>query len=225
MAANYDKLSPKGEEQSAILGNYLAEKNIRFDHTFVGTLSRQKKTLEIVSDCFKQQTIEIASPNILTSLNEHQGPRAMKLSYEKLLKEDKFVQENFPAADEDMGRAKKKLMIVFKYFMEKWVNGEFVVDHPEVEPWDVFRKRVKEGLATILEKTPPKSTVGVFTSGGVISAITAEALGLNSESKVADLNYAVRNTSVSKFLYSNGELNMLSFNEVPHLEEGMITFV
>jgi len=225
MAANYDKLSPKGEEQSAILGNYLVEKNIRFDHIFVGTLERQKKTLEIVSECFKQKAIETASPNILTSLNEHKGPKAMKLSYEKLLEEDNFVKENFPKPDEDLTQSKKKLMIVFKYFMEKWVNGEIVVDHPEVEPWAIFRKRVKEGLTDILEKTPPKSTVGVFTSGGVISAITAEALGLNSETKVADLNYAVRNTSVSKFLYSDGAFNMLSFNEVPHLEEGMITFV
>ncbi|MFT5386039.1 MAG: hypothetical protein ACI81W_003451, partial [Saprospiraceae bacterium] len=45
------------------------------------------------------------------------------------------------------------------------------------------------------------------------------------QTKVAELNYAVRNTSVSRFLYSNGEFNLLSFNEVPHLEEEMITFV
>lgn len=225
MAANYDKLSPKGETQSEILGKYLANKNIVFDQTFVGTLRRQKQTLDIVSACFKEKAIELLNPEILDLLNEHHGPRALKHSYEQLLKEDQQVKQWFQETQDDPTLMGKRTMTIFNYFMKKWVNGEIVVNHPEVESWDHFRRRVKTGLAIILEKTGPKTTVGVFTSGGVISAITAEALGLEDQTKVAELNYAVRNTSVSRFLYSNGEFNLLSFNEVPHLEEEMITFV
>ncbi|MFT5762844.1 MAG: broad specificity phosphatase PhoE, partial [Saprospiraceae bacterium] len=145
--------------------------------------------------------------------------------YEQLLKEDQQVKQWFQETQDDPTLMGKRTMTIFNYFMKKWVNGEIVVNHPEVESWDHFRRRVKTGLAIILEKTGPKTTVGVFTSGGVISAITAEALGLEDQTKVAELNYAVRNTSVSRFLYSNGEFNLLSFNEVPHLEEEMITFV
>jgi hypothetical protein len=48
---------------------------------------------------------------------------------------------------------------------------------------------------------------------------------LNDEIKIADLNFSVRNTSYSTLLYSNDEINLLSFNELPHLKEDMITFV
>jgi broad specificity phosphatase PhoE len=225
MAANYDKLSPKGEAQSAILGKHLVDKNIVFDQTYVGTLKRQKETLDIVSTCFNDNATGFLNPEVSALLNEHHGPRALKHSYEQLLKEDSQVQQWFQETQEDPTLTGKKTMTLFKYFMQKWVNGEIVVDHPEVESWDNFRKRVRKGLEIILEKTVQKSTVGIFTSGGVISAITAEALGLKDEGKVADLNNAVRNTSVSRFLYSNGTLNLLSFNEVPHLEKEMITFV
>ncbi len=225
MTANYDKLSSNGETQSAILGNYLAEKGNHFDQTFVGSLVRQKETFDIVAAAYQEKGLDIPKPEILAALNEHTGPKALKLSYEKLLKEDKKVKEMFPTAEEDLAVAKKKLMLIFKYFMKKWVTGQFTVDHPEVEPWDQFRKRVKTGLDIILEKTKSNSKVAVFTSGGVISAITAESMGLKDETVIADLNYSVRNTSITKFYYSNGEFNLLSFNEVPHLEGEMITFV
>ena len=68
-------------------------------------------------------------------------------------------------------------------------------------------------------------TVAAFTSGGTISAITAECLGLSSEKKVADLNFAIRNTAWTTFLYSAEKFNLLTFNELPHLKKEMITFV
>ena len=64
-----------------------------------------------------------------------------------------------------------------------------------------------------------------FSSGGTISSIIGEVLQLNDEIKIADLNFSVRNTSYSTLLYSNDEINLLSFNELPHLKEDMITFV
>jgi len=223
MSENYDQLSPKGEKQSAILGHHLAKKKISFDHLFVGALVRQKHTLEIVTNSYKEKDAHLPVPEISALLNEHKGPTALKLSYDKLLQEDKQVQEWVAQIEATPSLKHKNTMLFFKYFMNKWVNGN--IDVPEVESWDQFRKRIKEGLATILEKTAPKSKIGVFTSGGVIAAITAEILGIQDETKVADLNYAVRNTSISKILYSKSELSLLSFNEVPHLEKEMITFV
>ena len=67
--------------------------------------------------------------------------------------------------------------------------------------------------------------MGVFTSGGTISSITAESLNINDELKIADLNFSIRNTSFTTFLYSKEAFNLLSFNELPHLEKDMITFV
>lgn len=223
MAENYDQLSPKGEKQSAELGDYLAKKNIRFDHTFVGDLVRQQHTLEIFTSRFAEMDIPMPTPEISPLLNEHKGPKALKLSYEKLVKEDEQIQEWLRQIQEDASLKPKNTMLLFKHFMNQWVNGNIEV--PGVEPWDQFRARIKRSLEKVLAKAAPKRKVGVFTSGGVIAAITAEVLGIPTESKVADLNYAIRNTSISKILYSKGSLNLLSFNEVPHLEPEMITFV
>ncbi len=49
LADNYDQLSSHGEKQSFELGKYLVEKDFQFDKIFVGPLSRQKKTFEIVA--------------------------------------------------------------------------------------------------------------------------------------------------------------------------------
>jgi len=80
-------------------------------------------------------------------------------------------------------------------------------------------------LKQILESTDKGETIGTFTSGGTISAITAEALGIKEERKVATMNFSVRNTSFTSFFFSQNNFNLLSFNELPHLEKEMITFV
>jgi len=89
----------------------------------------------------------------------------------------------------------------------------------------LFRKNVREALATILERTGKSTTSAAFTSGGTISSITAEALQLKNEERVAMLNYSMRNTAFSTFLSSSNQFNLLSFNELPHLKKEMITFV
>lgn len=225
MSDNYDKLSPKGETQSTILGKYLATKNIHFDQTFVGTLSRQKKTLDLVHAVFQEKNTSHSTPSILKNLNEHSGPKALRASYEQLITEDEWVRQLHEQAEGNPKLLRQNTMIVFKHFMHRWVVGDFASINSEIEPWSEFRTRVRNALQTILDHTNKGERIGVFTSGGVIAAMTAEALGLTEEPKVADLNYAVRNTSISKFLFSKGTLNLLSFNEVPHLEKEMITFV
>jgi hypothetical protein len=65
----------------------------------------------------------------------------------------------------------------------------------------------------------------VFTSGGTISSISAESLKISDEKKIAGLNFSIRNTSFTSFLFSKNQFNLLSFNELPHLEKEMITFV
>ena len=107
--------------------------------------------------------------------------------------------------------------------MEEWAAG--YIEVPEVESWATFRKNVKIGLAQVLAKTDRGETIGAFTSGGTISAITAEALAIKEEQTIAKMNFSVRNTSFTSFLFSQNNFNLLSFNELPHLEKEMITFV
>jgi broad specificity phosphatase PhoE len=104
-----------------------------------------------------------------------------------------------------------------------WAKDKIFVNG--VIPWKDFRNNVKKGLTIILKNTKNNQKIGVFTSGGTISSITAESLNINDELKIADLNFSIRNTSFTTFLYSKETFNLLSFNELPHLEKDMITFV
>jgi broad specificity phosphatase PhoE len=114
-------------------------------------------------------------------------------------------------------------MLGFKYFFYKWVENEISV--AGVIPWKEFRINSVNGLNSILKNTEKGETIGVFTSGGTISSMVSEVLKITNEIKVADLNFSLRNTSFSSLLFSNNETSLLSFNELPHLEGEMITFV
>jgi broad specificity phosphatase PhoE len=114
-------------------------------------------------------------------------------------------------------------MLGFKYFLHKWINKEITVNG--IIPWDSFRSNVKNTLKTIFNQTKKSEQIAIFSSGGTISSIVGESLEISKESIIADLNFSVRNTSFSTFFYSNNEFNLMSFNELPHLKEDMVTFV
>ena len=223
LADNYDQLSTHGEKQSEELGKYLVKKGFHFDKIFVGPLSRQKKTFEIVADVFSKNNLEIPKPIFIKGLREHSGTEAMHFAIPRLKESVPYVKELLDGITKNPSLKKRNMLLAFQYFMEKW--SEDKIDVPEVETWNVFRKNVRNGLYKILEKTGRGETIGAFTSGGTISSIAGESLGIKDEKRIVAMNFSVRNTSFTSFLFSKNKFNLLSFNELPHLEKEMITFI
>ncbi len=58
----------------------------------------------------------------------------------------------------------------------------------------------------------------VFTSGGPIGAIVQRAVNAPPVSGI-DINWRVRNSSITEFLFSSGRMTLDMFNATPHLEE------
>jgi broad specificity phosphatase PhoE len=114
-------------------------------------------------------------------------------------------------------------MLGFKYFFHKWVNNEIIVEG--IIPWKEFRKNSINALNQIKSEIKKGEKIAVFSSGGTISSMIGEVLEIKKEIAIANLNFSVRNTSFSKLLYSDKETNLLTFNELPHLKDEMITFV
>jgi len=222
-ADNYDVLSKKGELQALELGKYLVKKKYLFDKIYVGSLQRQQHTYEIVSEVFKKNKLEIPNPIILKGLNEHQATEAMKIEMPKMIISDPLIKKLWNEIELYPEKKKVNLMLGFKYFLNLWAKDKIFVNG--VISWKDFRNNVKKGLTIILKNTKNNQKIGVFTSGGTISSITAESLNINDELKIVDLNFSIRNTSFTTFLYSKETFNLLSFNELPHLEKDMITFV
>ncbi len=223
MADDYDKLSPHGEKQSVELGRYLVERGRHFDKIFVGPLKRQQHTYQIVADIYAKHKKEIPKPIIIEGLKEHAGTEAMKAAMPELMQNHPKVQAWLEEVKVNPRLKRRNNLLAFQYFMEEWAEGKI---NPEgVEPWSVFREIVRGGLNTVLENTGKGERVGVFSSGGTISAIAAESLKIEDERRVLAMNFSIRNTSFSTFFYSKNQLNLLSLNEIPHLTDKMITFV
>ena len=222
-AANYDQLSEKGIEQSAILGKHLVDKGFQFDRVYVGTLERQKHTFEIVKEIYEKNNKTFPKPIYLEALREHQGPKASTLALEKLKETVPQVKQWMDEIEANPALTHRNRILYFQYFMNEWTSGNIEID--EVQSWKKFRDVVRAGLKQILNQTQKGENIAAFTSGGTISSIVAESLNMQDEYQIATLNFSIRNTSYSSFLYSNKQFNLLSVNELPHLEGEMVTFV
>lgn len=222
-AVNYDVLSPKGEQQSLLLGEYLVKKDIKFDKVYSGPLVRQKHTQEIIRQEYIRNNMNFPELNIIHGMKEHLASETLKECLPDILKRYPQLAKWQQEIEEDPTLRRRNGLLSFEFFMTHWGKGNIVVDG--IESWKEFRADVKVGLEQILEETGRGETVAVFTSGGTISSVVGESLQMEKEERVATLNLSVRNTSFTSFQYSNDKFNMLAFNELPHLVDEMITFV
>jgi broad specificity phosphatase PhoE len=108
---------------------------------------------------------------------------------------------------------------MFEVAMAKWIcepseNG--------CEGFRAFRERVVRGLRAIQEG-PANRRVVLFTSGGPIGILVQTALGA-PDASFAEVNWRVRNCSITEFVFSRDRLSLDSFNAIPHLDAGLHTF-
>ncbi len=223
LSDNYDQLSPLGEQQAAQLGKHLVRKKVNFDRVYVGPLQRQKHSFEIVATSYAEQGLAFPKAISLEGLREHVGPRAMRLALPQLIEKYPQIQTWFTEIKNNPQLKSRNNLLAFQYFMNEWVTGNIEVE--KVQSWAMFRSVVSNSLKEMLTQTGKGETIAAFTSGGTIAAITAEALGIADETRVAAMNFSIRNTSFSRFFFSKNQFNLMSFNELPHLEKEMITFV
>ncbi|MEM8906737.1 MAG: histidine phosphatase family protein [Bacteroidota bacterium] len=223
LAKNYDELSSHGEQQAEQLGNYLLQNDFQFDQLYVGPLVRQQKTLEIVGEVYAREGRSLGDPITLAALKEHHGPRAMRMAYDELVQTDEVLKAWEAKIQAQPEQIKRYRLLMFQHFMHYWVQGQIVV--PGVESWATFRKEVRAAVQHILAQTGKGQTIALFTSGGTIAAIVAEALEMQEETKIAAMNFAIRNTAMTQFWYSKEQFTLHSFNELAHLPAEMETFV
>ena len=80
-----------------------------------------------------------------------------------------------------------------------------------------LRDRVRAGLRRIQEG-PADRRVVLFTSGGPIGILVQLALNA-PERSFLDVNWRVRNCSITEFVFSRERFTLDSFNAIPHLED------
>ena len=153
----------------------------------------------------------------MPELNEYDAESVLKhFSPQVAARDPEFrllVEASECSADLDRNRRFQKM---FEALMNRWLTGE--LDSPEVESWRTFRSRVERGLRRITSGRTAKSgrRVAAFTSGGPIGV--AVQIAVNAPERTGlEVNWRVRNCSLTEFVFNGERLSLDAFNSTPHL--------
>lgn len=218
MAENYDKLSPLGEAQAALLGDYWASHKIIFDRACIGPRLRHKETAQFVSAAYAKAAINFPELQMLPEFDEYRAEDVVRLSLPALLETDESIRALHAAFQSapDPHAQRSTFQNLFAAIIGTWVRGEI---HPaNVEPWPDFCSRVNSGLTTFLAPGARGERVAIFSSGGPIAVAMQRALNLSSD-KTLEVSWMSRNCSWSEFLYSAARFTLSSFNVHAHLDD------
>ena len=222
---NYDKLSPLGEAQARLLGEYWAQRKIVFDRICVGPRERQKDTVKLVSDAYRGAGLAFPEPLLLPEFDEYPGEEVLKRGLPQLLESDQAVWDlhaAFQSSTTDV-ELRASFQRLYEAIVGDWVRGGLHL--PGVETWQQFSARVNSGLTKFLSDGARGERVAIFTSGGPIAIGMQRALHLTAEDTL-QMTWMSRNASWSEFFYSGGErFTLSSFNCYAHIEDpAMLTY-
>ena len=202
-AESYDKLSPNGELQSKLLGQYLDKILKEAPYVVAGSMQRHQQTAKIsLNECFPEA--EIITDGSWNEFNHQQ----VFEQYDERFKQPHLLKEE--VAKFESPRA--YLAEIFEGAIERWTGGDF--HHEYEESWPQFKSRVETALVNLCEhlaQTKPRYAV-IYTSGGVISVVAGKLLEL-SVNRTFALNWAIANTSLTTLRLVGTEPQLLSLNE------------
>jgi broad specificity phosphatase PhoE len=218
LAADYDRLSPLGEEQARLLGEYWADRGVEFDRIFSGPRVRQKDTAKIARAAYGRTDVEFPEPTVMDEFDEYEGERVLRASLPQLAESDSFVRELHDAflASPNPGEQRRNFQKLFEAVIGKWVDGEIVVQG--VESWPEFSARVHRGLSKVVSGAGSNEQVAIFSSGGPIAVAMQRALNLSPRDTLRT-SWMSRNCSYSEFLFSADRFTLSTFNAFPYLRE------
>jgi broad specificity phosphatase PhoE len=213
-----DRLSPLGEEQARTLAGYWIRQGVNFDEVYSGALVRQRRTAEIVEECFIQSGLEWPQLQTTPELNEYDSIGIINNLIPSLAQRDAAFRALAEAFEQnrDAPDRNKHFQRMFEAVTSAWLGGEFEAEG--VEPWRSFQSRVRAAIKRITSAEGSGRRVAVFTSGGVIGLAVQNVLNA-PEPSALEINWRVRNCSLTEFTFSRDRISLDSFNTTPHLDD------
>lgn len=185
-----DRLTSLGEQQARALGDYWRARGVGFDEVHTGTLQRHIRTAELAGFSKFEKHYEFNEYDAFGILRAH--------------------PEYVPATDN------RQLQKMFETVMPLWMAGK--LEGSGVEPWPAFRERVLRGFRSIVDAEGPSRRVAVFTSGGPIGMAVQTVLQA-PEQQAIEINWRIKNCSLTEFVFTRGRISLDTFNATPHLAE------
>ena len=215
---DYDKLSPIGETQARLLGEYWASRNIAFDRVYSGPRVRQIDTAKLVANGHKRLGVWFPEPVVMQEFDEYQGEDVLRRGVPELLQKDAGIRDlhaTFLNADTPEEK-RRSFQRMFEVVVGGWVDGQLPLQ--DIESWPQFCSRVNCGLSKLTSSSTRGEQVVIFSSGGPIGVAMQRALNLSSRDRLR-MTWMSRNCSYSEFLSSGGQFTLNTFNAFPHLDD------
>lgn len=185
---NYDKLSELGHQQARWLGGHLRDTHAFYPRVYCGTLTRHVETAASMGLADPIRDARLNEIEYFTLAQLYQAQHGVPIPTDR----EGFV-EHLPRT------------------FSAWANGD-IRNTPET--FEQFETRVSNALREIGTEGGPAIVV---TSGGLISMVVRQAMGLDIHS-MARVALAIMNTSVHRLHPIGAQLSPVLFNAVPHLE-------
>lgn len=190
-ADDYDRLSELGTRQSEVVGAHLRAVDWLPDRVLTGTLTRQKQTL--------------AAMGVTTPPEVHPG--FDEYDFHDLL------HHRFGGDVPDPVKADRKTHFrTLRETILDWQKGGIAAAS---ESWDAFHTRVSDALRFATETEARR--VLVISSGGPIGQLVTSTLKAPAAMMI-ELNLQVKNTSITRFVFSRGRVMLSEFNATPHFD-------
>lgn len=196
-AADYDKLSELGHRQSVRLGEYFAAKQLSFEAVITGTLTRHTQTWAGIAQggAFNHQPVQ------WPGLNEYEASAVISAIHPDALE--------VPTTPE-LYRAHFRLL---RDGLTQWMNG--VISPKGMTSYPEFVHGVTSALDHVRKQY--SGNVLLVSSGGPIATAVGHILGTVPET-TTELNFRIRNCSVTEFVFTPKRHMLLTFNTLPHLD-------
>jgi broad specificity phosphatase PhoE len=220
-AADYDNLSPLGQQQSVRLGEYFRQKGLAFDAVMTGTLRRQQQTYAGIREGMEagftaglpqgetarpggsaaHEVASVGAPLLWPGLNEFDSEAVIATVHpHKLQKPD----------TPELYRHHFRLL---RDGLTQWMNG--VVSPQGMPSYREFQHGVISALDHIRQNF--EGNVLIVSSGGPIATAIGHVLGTTPETTI-ELNMRIRNSAITEFAFNPKRHTLITFNTLPHLE-------
>jgi len=214
---DYDRLSPTGQRQSELLGQWWLSQGFVPDAAHHGSLERQRHTAKLALSA--HNTIECQEHSGLNEYDHRvidtrygagwQSDNPESMTFDDYLGIMARWRDGDPGNDSDDAGTGSTRPSVPKNLQ--------AIDRVAIEPWAEFALRGWQTVQTLHKPGETTRHEVYFTSGGVIATLISTILGLDFEHTI-DAIWRIRNTSITTVHFDGTNARLVDFNTVPHLQ-------
>jgi len=223
-ADEYDQLSAVGQQQARLLGEYWVRCKLQFDEVYVGPRQRHQQTAAAVTAVFQEAGLSYQEPVVVDELDEYDLSGILTCLAPNLAHNNRefaalMERQRHGATPEEQARNFQRM---FEPLMLHWLSAGDLCDG--VESWTAFRARVERGLKRMTDSPTRGRRVVAFSSGGFIGTAVQTVLGAPDRTAL-ELNWRIRNTALTEFVFTRGRVTLDVFNSIAHLADpAMVTY-